>query len=209
LIKIITVEREYGCGAADIAKELASRLGWALWDHEITREIANRLNCDVRSVEQREERPDPTFYRLMKVFMRGSYEDHYSGGGPVELLDGENLARLFEEVVIDIAGRGACVIVGRGAPWFLRNREDVLHTFLYAPYAEKLRRMLQRGVLQGEAEDLLERVDRDRLAFVKRYYGRVWPQRDLYHLMLNTVVGDQAVIDLVLHEISILNRTGR
>ncbi len=209
MIRIITVEREYGCGAADIAKDLASRLGWALWDHEITCEIAKRLNCDVRSVERREERPDPTFYRLMKVFMRGSYEEHYSGGGPVELLDGENLARLFEKVVLDIVGRGPCVIVGRGSPWFLRNRDDALHTFLYASYQEKLRRILQRGTSREEAEDLLERVDRDRFAFVKKYYGRVWPQRDLYHLMINTLPGDEAVLDTILHEMEILNRSAR
>ncbi|MBV8812345.1 MAG: cytidylate kinase-like family protein [Acidobacteriaceae bacterium] len=206
LIKIITIEREYGCGAADIAKELAGRLGWALWDHEITCAIAKRLNCDVRSVERREEKPDPTFYRLIKVFMRGSYEEHYSGGDPVELLDGETLARLFEKVVTDLAGRGPCVIVGRGSPWFLRTRDDVLRTFLYAPYEEKLRRMLERGVSHEEAEDLLERVDRDRAAFVTKYYAKTWPQRDIYHLMVNTLPGDAAVIDVILHEMEILNR---
>ena len=209
MIKIITIEREYGCGAADIARQLAERLGWALWDREITCAIAKRLNCDVRSVERREEKPDPTFYRLMKVFMRGSYEEHYSGGGSVELLDGETLARLFEKVVTDLAGRGPCVFVGRGSPWFLRNREDVLHTFLYAPYEEKLRRIVERGIAQEDAEDLLERIDRDRAAFVKKYYSRTWPQRHLYDLMINTVSGDEAVIDLILHEMEILNRGAR
>lgn len=209
MIRIITVEREFGCGAAHIAKQLAERLGWTLWDHEITCAIAKRLNCDVQAVERREEKPDPTFYRLIKVFMRGSYEEHYSGSGSVELLDGENLARLFEKVVTDLASRGPCVIVGRGSPWFLRNRDDVLHTFLYAPYEEKLRRMLQRGVSHEEAEDLLERIDRDRAAFVKKYYARTWPQRDLYHLMINTLPGDDAVIEVILHQMEILNRGAR
>ena len=209
MIRIITVEREFGCGAADIAKQLAERLGWTLWDREITCAIAKRLNCDVQAVERREEKPDPTFYRLIKVFMRGSYEEHYSGTGSVELLDGETLARLFEKVVTDLAGRGPCVIVGRGSPWFLRNRDDVLSTFLYAPHEEKLRRMLRRGVSHEEAEDLLERIDRDRAAFVKKYYARTWPQRDLYHLMINTLPGDDAVIEVILHEMEILSRGAR
>lgn len=208
MINIITVEREYGSGAAEIAKVLAGRLGWALWDHEITCEIARRLKCDVQSVERREEKPDPAFYGLMKAFMRGSYEDHYSGGGGIELLDAEHLAELFEKVVKDVVSRGPCVIVGRGAPWFLRERKDTMSVFLYAPYQERLRRTLASGKTRAETEDLLERVDRERATFIKKYYGMVWPQRDLYHLMINTLPGDEIVIDIILREKELLERGG-
>lgn len=208
MINIITVEREYGSGAAEIAKALAGRLGWALWDHEITCEIARRLKCDVQSVERREEKPDPAFYGLMKAFMRGSYEDHYSGGGGIELLDAEHLAELFEKVVKDVVSRGPCVIVGRGAPWFLRERKDTMSVFLYAPYQERLRRTLASGKTRAETEDLLERVDRERATFIKKYYGMVWPQRDLYHLMISTLPGDEIVIDIILRQKELLERGG-
>lgn len=204
MIRIVTIEREYGCGAGGIAKALAARLGWALWDHEITCEIAKRLRCDVSSVECREERPDPTFYGLVKVFMRGSYEDRYSGSG-VELLDAEGLAHSFERVIKDVAGRGPCVIVGRGSPWFLRGRPDAMHVFLFAPHEEKIRRITSQGKTQEEAEQLIETVDRDRATFVKKFVGKTWPQRDLYHLMLNSVIGDAAVIEMLLHEMDLLN----
>ncbi|MBV8071094.1 MAG: cytidylate kinase-like family protein [Acidobacteriaceae bacterium] len=205
MIRIITIEREYGCGAGGIAKSLADRLGWSLWDHEITCEIAKRMRCDVASVERREERPDPAFYRLVKVFMRGSYEDRYSGSG-VELLDAEHLAEIFESVVKDVAERGPCVIVGRGSPWFLRGRDDAMHTFLFAPYEEKMRRTIAQGKTEEEAEDLIERVDRDRAAFVCKFVGKTWPQRDLYHLMINSIIGDEGVIEIMLHELELLNR---
>lgn len=81
MTRIITIEREYGSGAAGIAQTLSDQLGWELWDRAITCEIARRLKCDVESVEQREERPDPAFYRLVKIFMRGSYEESLHGGG--------------------------------------------------------------------------------------------------------------------------------
>lgn len=197
MIKIITIEREYGSGAAAIAKALADRLGWTLWDQEITCEIAKRLKCDVKSVEQREERLDPAFYRLMKIFMRGSYEDSFTGSG-LELLDSEHLARLFEDVAKKIAAKGNCVIVGRGSTWFLRERPDAFHAFIYAPYEEKMRRIRAGGKSRSEAEDLIERVDRERASFVKKYYGKVWPQRDLYHLMINSILGDDVVIDMIL-----------
>jgi len=206
VIKIIAVEREYGSGAAAIAQKLANRLGWALWDRDITCDIARRLKCDVKAVEQREERPDPAFYRLVKAFMRGSYEESMSAGN-VELLDAEHLAKLFEKVVQDAAAKGNCVIVGRGAPYFLRGRGDVFSVFMYAPYGEKIRRITAQGKSHEEAEELIERVDRERAAFVKKFFDRTWPQRDLYHMMINTKIGDEAVMDLVLHEIELLDRT--
>lgn len=206
MIKVIAIEREYGSGGGGIAQALADRLEWTLWDQEITRVIARRLKCDVKAVEEREERLDPTFYRLVKVFMRGSYEDSYTGGG-MDLLDSEHLARVFEEVVKDIALKGNAVIVGRGATWFLRGRPDVFQLFIFAPYEEKLRRILKRGRSRKEAEDLLATVDRERAAFVKKYYNMDWPHREIYHLMLNSKVGDEAVLDTVLHEIKLLDKT--
>lgn len=205
MVNVITIEREYGCGAGAIAKQIATKLGWTLWDREITSEIARRLKCDVRSVEQREERPDPAFYRLVKAFMRGSYEDSFTGGS-LELLDAEQLARLFEKVIQNIAGRGNCVIVGRGSPYFLREREDTLRIFLYASYEEKMRRLTAQDISEEEAEELLERVDRERATFVKRYYGQTWPKRELYHLMINTGMGDESVLEVIQFEMDLLNK---
>ncbi|MBV9762446.1 MAG: cytidylate kinase-like family protein [Acidobacteriaceae bacterium] len=206
MTRIITIEREYGSGAAAIARKLAERLAWTLWDRDITCDIARRLKCKVEAVEKREERPDPAFYRLVKAFMRGSYEDSMAAGN-VELLDAEHLAKLFEKVVNDAASKGNCVIVGRGAPYFLRDRDDVFSVFMYAPHHEKIRRITEaQGKTVEEAEELVERVDRERAAFVKKYFDRIWPQRDLYDMMINTRIGDDAVIEMVLHEIELLER---
>jgi cytidylate kinase len=199
------VEREYGSGAGAIAQELAQRLGWTLWDREVTCEIARRLKCDVASVEQREEKLDPAYYRLIKTFMRGSYEESYSGGAKLELLDAESLAQLFESVIKNAASQGDCVIVGRAAPWFLRDRTDVMHVFIYASAEEKIRRLRAQGKTRAEAELLVEQVDAERAAFVKKYYGKDWPSRELYHLMINSKCGDAAVIDLMLYEMAQLN----
>jgi cytidylate kinase len=198
VVNIVTLEREYGCGGGAIASMLAQRLGYKLWDEAISAEIAKRLHCDVRAVEQREERLDPTYYRLVKTFMRGSYEDRT--GARLDTLDADGLSRLFESIIDSIGKEGKGVIVGRGSAWFMRGRPDVYHVFLYASREEKLRRILASGRSDSEAEDLLERVDRDRAAFVKKYYDMNWPTRALYHLMVNTIIGDEAVVDLVLQQ---------
>jgi cytidylate kinase len=204
VINVIAIEREYGSGAGTIAQKLADRLGWSLWDRQIAREIAQRLKCDVKAVEQREERLDSTFYRLAKIFMRGSFEQAYTGGG-LELLDAEGLAHSFERVIKDVAARGKCVMVGRASPYFLRDRPDVFRVFVYAPYEEKLRRLLALGNDRKEAEERLETIDEERAAFVKRYYNNVWPRRDLYHVMINSIIGDEMVIDVILSAIKMLD----
>ena len=63
MIRVITIEREYGSGAADIARKLADRLGWELWDQKLTDEIARRMECSSRAVEEHGERIDPLYYR--------------------------------------------------------------------------------------------------------------------------------------------------
>jgi len=205
VIKVISIEREYGCGAANIAQTIANRLGWKLWDQEITDEIARRLKCKAELVKAREERCDSMYYRLIKSFIRGSFEPRVDTAD-MELLDAEHLAILFEKVVTEIAGRGNCVIVGRGASWFLRDRDDAFHVFLYAPYHEKMRRILAQGESQREAENLLESVDRERAAFIRKYYGKEWPDRSLYNIMLNTIIGDDAATTTILDTVETVNQ---
>lgn len=203
MIRVVTVEREYGSGAAAISRAIADELGFKLWDNEINEEIARRVRCDVAVVARLESRCDPVYHRLMKAFMRGSYEPSMTAG--LEHLDSERLSVLFTDLVTEIAAKGRCVIVGRGAPWFLRERNDAFHAFLYAPYPEKMRRTIEQGKTHAESEHLLATVDCERAAFVKKYYGKEWPDRHLYNLMLNTKVGDAVAVKLILDQIEMLN----
>jgi len=197
MYRIVTVEREYGCGAGQIARQLSSQLGWKLWDQELTHEIARVANVDASAVSMCEERVDTTFQRMVKVFWRGSYErsmklEH-------EPFDPDRMVEVGEQVMHKIAKEGNCVIVGRGAPYFLRERDDVFHVFLYAPRAEKLRRIQSLGRSEHDAEDLVDTVDRERILFIKHYFGADWPTRSLYHVMINTAIGDENVISTILH----------
>ena len=204
MFRIVTIEREYGCGAAEIARRLASELGWKLWDRELTQEIARVANVDPSSVSMCEERVDSAFQRLVKVFWRGSYERsanlEHQPFGP------DTMVEVGEQVMKEIAERGECVIVGRGAPYFLRERPDVFHVFLYASRPEKLRRIQNLGRSLHDAEDLVDTVDRERILFVKHYFGADWPTRSLYHVMINTAIGDDNVLETILHTMRALER---
>jgi cytidylate kinase len=193
---VITVEREFGSGAGGIARELASRLGWKLWDEALTEEIAREAQVDRSAVALCEERMDSTFHRLAKTFWRGSYERSMPMADAP--FDADCFVAIGQEVMARIASAGNCVIVGRGAPYFLRESPDAFHVFLYAPRAEKLRRLRLIGHSDKEAEELVDTVDRDRIEFVKHYFGADWPTRCLYHMMINTAVGDESVISTIL-----------
>ena len=198
MFRIITIEREYGCGAAEIARQLASRLGWKLWDRELTEEIARIAQVDTAAVCKCDERVDSPFHRMVKVFWRGSYE-RSTNLDLERTFDADRMVEVGEQVMREIADRGNCVIVGRGAPYHLRERRDAFHVFMYAPRAEKLRRIQKAGKPLREAEELVDTVDRDRIDFVKHYFGADWPTRSLYHVMINTCMGDENVMAAVLH----------
>src|ERR1700688_3382519 len=161
MIKIVTIEREYGCGGGEIAQLLAERLGWKLRDQFLTEEIARLANCSKAAIEVREERTDPLYYRLFKSFLRGSYEGSLNAH-KLNVVDSESILKFTERVVEHAAKRGNSVIVGRGSQYFLKNRQDTLRLFLYAPRENKVRRLLARGKSQNEAEQLADSVDQER-----------------------------------------------
>jgi cytidylate kinase len=200
-VRVITIDREYGSGANVIAKRLADQLGWKLWDQLLTNEIARFAKCDGWQVAKREERMDPLYYRMLKAFLRGSFEGSLNVHR-LNLLDADVIFNLTKRIVNAAAEEGNAVIVGRGGAFFLENRPDVFHVFIYAPYEEKVRRLIRRGTEPNEAARLVDTVDNDRADFIKQYFDKEWPDRHLYHLMINSRVGDEAVVRAILNGIT-------
>ena len=197
MIRVITVEREYGSGGGEIAKKVADRLGWKLWDHLLTNEIARLMECDCRVVEERAEKRDPLTYRLFRAFMRGSHEGSLNAPR-MKMADADCIREVTERVVKQVAERGNCVIVGRGSAYYLQKRADAFHVFVYAPVEEKVRRLQAQGKTSQEAAQLIESVDRDRGAFIKQYFGVDWPDRQRFDLMINSTIGEEGVVETIL-----------
>jgi cytidylate kinase len=198
MFRIVTLEREFGSGGGGIACELARQLGWKLWDRSLTTEIAQRAQVPESAVALCDERMDSRLYRLAKTFWRGSYERRIPLANS-HAFDSDRMIAMMEEIMRNIAAEGKAVIVGRGSPFFLRERADTFRVFTYAPRDEKIRRLLAMGKRQEEAEDLVDNVDKERIAYVKHYFNADWPARSLYHLMINTAIGDENVIATILN----------
>ena len=205
MIRVLTIEREYGSGAAQIASALAQRLGWKLWDQALTNEIARLMECDCRVVEAREEKRDPLFHRLLMAFMRGSHEGSLNAPR-LKIADAECIREVTEQVVKNAAQCGGCVIVGRGSAYYLQNRPDAFHAFIYAPFHEKVRRLRAEGKSEREAIQLAETVDRDRAAFIKQFFKVEWPDRHWFHLMLNSTIGEAGAVETILNSIALYEK---
>jgi CMP/dCMP kinase len=203
MFRIVTLEREFGSGGGAIACELARQLGWKLWDQQLTCEIAKRAQVAESAVALCDERVDSRLYRLAKTFWRGSYERSLPLTSS-QAFDADCMMTMVGEIMGTIAAEGNAVIVGRGGPFFLREREDTFRVFTYAPHDEKIRRLAAIGKSRDEAEDLVANVDKERIAYIKHYFNADWPTRDLYHLMINTVVGDENVIATILNGMQML-----
>jgi len=76
--------------------------------------------------------------------------------------------------------------------------------FLYAPREDKVRRLLARGKSEKEAEQLVDTVDRERVDFIQKYFHVEWPDRPIYHTMINTAIGDEGVVHMILDLMKIL-----
>ena len=195
--RIIVVEREFGAGAGTISDMLAHQLGWKLLDHALTEEIAKLAKVSTETCQHRQEKMDPWLYRLAKVFWRGSHERMVMLPD-ADVIDADRLVCLTETVIEKAAQEGQCVIVGRAAAYFLRERKDTFCVFLYAPRDYKYQRVLAEVKNESEALHLLDTVDQERIEFIRHYYKSEWPARHLYHAMLNTAAGEQATVDTII-----------
>ena len=200
--QILLIDREFGAGGSAIGEVVAKRLNWTLFDEALSQEIARLAKIPVADCRHREERTDPWLHRLVNLVWRGSF-DRNLPSPDLAILDTDCLVALIKKVVEKAAGTQPCVIVGRGAPYFLRNRTDTFSIFLYGSREAKYRRILKRVGNEKEAVHLVDTMDDDRRKFVKHYFGHDWPNRQYFDAMLNTDVGDECTVEAILHLVNV------
>jgi len=203
---ILVIDREFGAGGSTIAEKIAGRLGWKLLDHELILEVARLANVPPETCDRCEERNDPWLQRLTNLIWRGSFERNLPLPD-MAVLDTNRLVSLIKHVVEQAIAAGPCVIVGRGTPYFLRDRADTFCVFLYASRERRFRRVLGRAGSADEAIRLVDTMDEERRKFTKHYYGCEWSDRRFFHVMLNTAIGDDATVEAILYLMNSANQS--
>ncbi len=196
-IKVITVEREYGSRGAEFAHDLASRLGWRLLDSELVTGAARIAGVDPKVAAKFDERLDPWYYRYGKVFW---HDSGYSMAeiGDEHTFDSERMLALIRQEILDAAHEGNCVLVGRGAACALAGQPGCFHVFVYATASAKREWFIHAFPQHAQhANQHLAAFDKRRAAVIRKFYQQEWCSRGLYHMLLNSCIGTEAMIDAV------------
>jgi len=189
--RVVTVSREYGSGGAAIAARLAALLGYRLLDRALIDRIASVAHVDPGTAARYDEQVDRWVERLGRSLWFGGID----AVGEVDregVLDAERAASLAARVINEAAEIGDCVIVGRGAQCVLRDRPDVFHVFVYASLPDRVRRIRARLGEAADVEGVIDAMDRERAAYVRRHFGASWLDPRLYELMVNAAIGEDA-----------------
>ncbi len=193
-IRVITVEREYGSRGGEFAHDLATRLGWRLLDSELVAGAARTAGVPEKTASKFDDQLDPWYYRYGKVFWQ---ESLYSSTNPCDdqIFDCERMYGLIRKEIQEAARTGNCVIVGRGAACELAGKPGCFHVFVYATMAAKRDWFVKTYPdMADRAEHELAAHDKRRAAVIRRFYQQEWCARGLYHMLLNSNMGTEAMI---------------
>jgi len=176
---------------------VAEHLGWKLLDRSLIDKIARIAGVDPDVARACDEHVDSWMHRISKPFWQGDVGAVVTLT-PVDVFDAESMSRMTSEVIEEACGAGNCVIVGRGAQCVLHGREGVFHAFVYAPWADRVRRIQERLHTRDSVDRVIRDTDAARAAYVRLYFGRNWDDRRLYDLMISSHPGSAATASLIL-----------
>lgn len=191
MVRFFTIEREYGSEGAEYAVALAEKLGWKLYDKALIDAVAAEAGVDPEQVAAGDEKPDPWYARLGKGFLAGGAELGFPPSG----INTEQMLGYLQRAMKRVAAEGHCVIVGRGGSSYLCGEPGAFHVFTYASMPNKKRWFEAKYPERAaHAEQEIHAADAARAAYVRRHYNRDWADRHLYHLLLNSCMGIDAMV---------------
>lgn len=197
MFRVLTVSREFGSGGGNLAQTIAGAFGWKLLDRTLVGEIAAAAQVDPDLARHHDERLDSWMHRISRLtFGRGAIEA-VAQTATAEVFDCGTMAALARNLIEQAYETGNCVIVGRGAQCILQDKPDVYHVFVYAPMADKIRRVREQFGHGVNAEEMIRTKERQRAEFIRFHFGADWKDPHLYDAMFCSKVGEDVVARMV------------
>ena len=187
--RIITISREFGSGGRTIAKALATRLGIAYYDKELVKQMAIDTGLDQQFVS------DESDYAPSKGIFAYNLQEGMLGG----LCAADILWDVQRKVILQLADKEPCVIVGRNADYILRDRTDCLNAFIHANISFRAERIVRLyGTTEKTPEERLKDKDAKRRINYKHFTEKEWGMSQNYHISLNSgVIGIDKCVDII------------
>lgn len=175
--RIITISREFGSGGRFIGEEVAKKLGIAYYDKNIINQIAEESGLSPDYIQESAELSPK----------KGLFAYAFAGRD----ITGKSLEDMVYEaqrkVILELADKESCVIIGRNADFILKDRDDVLNVFIHGDIPEKIQRITRLyNVEEQKAVKMMVDIDKRRMANYNFYTNQKWGKADNYTLCLNS-----------------------
>lgn len=175
--RIITISREFGSGGRFIGEEVAKKLGIAYYDKNIINEIAEKSGLSPEYIQENAELSPK----------KGLFAYAFAGRD----ITGKSVEDLVYEaqrkVILELAEKESCVIIGRNADYILNDRDDVLNVFIHGDTPEKIQRITRLyNVEEQKVVKMMVDIDKRRMANYNFYTNQKWGKASNYTLCLNS-----------------------
>lgn len=175
--RIITISREFGSGGRFIGEEVAKKLGIKYYDKDIIAQIAEQSGFSPEYITEKAELSPK----------KGLFAYAFSGRDVTGKSIEDMVYEAQRKVILEIAEKESCVIIGRNADFILKDRDNVLNVFIHGDMPEKVARICKLyNVTEEEAEKMMADIDKRRMTNYRFYTDQKWGMAKNYTLSLNS-----------------------
>lgn len=188
--RIITIGREFGSGGRTIGKKVAEVLGIPCYDQEIIERLAEESGLSKEYIKTESE------YASHSSWTAVAFSSVRSLGVPSNQ---DYLWAIQRKIILELAEKGSCVIVGRCADAILEGKADLLKVFIHADFDKRAQRIVEKyGETEVPTEKRLREKDKRRALYYQFYTDREWGKVENYHIILDSgVLGIRKCIDII------------
>ena len=175
--RIITISREFGSGGRFIGEEVAKKLGIKYYDKDIIAQIAEQSGFSPEYITEKAELSPK----------KGLFAYAFSGRDVTGKSIEDMVYEAQRKVILEIAEKESCVIIGRNADFILKDKDNVLNVFIHGDMPEKVARICKLyNVTEEEAEKMMADIDKRRMTNYRFYTDQKWGMAKNYILSLNS-----------------------
>ena len=194
--RIITISREYGAGGQPVGHLIAEKLGIPFYDKKLVEHVAQESGFAPKFIEEHGEH-SPSGSVFSYAFAPQGVPGVMTG-----LSTSDYLWNVQCNVILQLAEKGPCVIVGRNADYILKDRKDVLNVYLHADIPSRVARVLEANPDEKNPEGRIAARDKRRRLNYQHYTGRTWGLSQNYHICLDTsVLGIEQCAEIILNAV--------
>ena len=182
---VITIARSYGSGGRTLGKMLAKELGIDCYDLDLLKMASEESGINEALFGEADEKlTGHSFFKIVK----GVYTGRVIEPGSDDFLSKENLFNYQAKVIKELAETTNCIIIGRCADYILKDYDNVIRLYFYAPVEDCIKRIKELYGDSGDKEILKKKnkIDKERAEYYNYYTGRDWNDASNYDMCLNT-----------------------